>query len=419
MGTGIRLKVMLVTVLLAGWLLGPSLWVVGNQMVGSSPNRFAWWQSGLLIFGVFNALVETPGTTVVRVAAVLLSAAILFVPPSGALIIVLWLVWPPAYMGAWALAAESRNQKGTDDGDSHADRSARIAVASIIAAVAIASFMYRFLVAHNLQQTAALFIGIPSLIAIVVVFGVAPRSATGTACKAVTIGLLVSMVFLQEGMLCVLMSAPLFYAVAIVIVALARLARGPESHSITHSLAVLLIVIPLSLEGVTPMSTVGRHESVTEAKVIHAPTDAVARALFAQPRFERRLPVYLRAGFPMAESTEIRTVGNETRWVIRVRGGEMRLNGMEPREGDLVLALEEQRPGLLRWRAVSDSSHMTHFLFWREIVVTWEAVTPESTRVTWTLQYDRGLDPAWYFGPMERYAVGLAAGYLIDTVATP
>jgi len=39
--------------------------------------------------------------------------------------------------------------------------------------------------------------------------------------------------------------------------------------------------------------------------------------------------------------------------------------------------------------------------------------------VTWTLDYERGLDPAWYFGPWERYATRLAAGYLIDAVATP
>jgi hypothetical protein len=41
------------------------------------------------------------------------------------------------------------------------------------------------------------------------------------------------------------------------------------------------------------------------------------------------------------------------------------------------------------------------------------------TRVTWTLRYRRGLDPAWYFGPWERYAVRLAAAYLIESVATP
>ena len=41
------------------------------------------------------------------------------------------------------------------------------------------------------------------------------------------------------------------------------------------------------------------------------------------------------------------------------------------------------------------------------------------TAVVWTLHYTRGLDPEWYFGPLERYAVRLAAGYLIDNLATP
>ena len=59
------------------------------------------------------------------------------------------------------------------------------------------------------------------------------------------------------------------------------------------------------------------------------------------------------------------------------------------------------------------------FLRWREATVEWDAVSPNATRVQWTLRYSRDLDPAWYFGPWERYAVRLAAGYLIDSVATP
>jgi hypothetical protein len=35
------------------------------------------------------------------------------------------------------------------------------------------------------------------------------------------------------------------------------------------------------------------------------------------------------------------------------------------------------------------------------------------------LHYRRNLDPAWYFGPWERYGVGLAGKYLIDNLATP
>jgi hypothetical protein len=105
--------------------------------------------------------------------------------------------------------------------------------------------------------------------------------------------------------------------------------------------------------------------------------------------------------------------------VVEMRGGEMLLNGIEQRTGDLVLDLEEARPGLARWRVVSDTSHMTHFLLFRESTVQWEAIDRQSTRVTWTIRYDRRLDPAWYFGPMERYATRLAARYLIDAVATP
>src|SRR4029077_5133477 len=99
---------------------------------------------------------------------------------------------------------------------------------------------------------------------------------------------------------------------------------------------------------------------------------AVGRALLEPPRFDRTLPAYLQSGFPSAETRRIERDGSGARWVIRVRGGEMRLNGMEPRTGELVLALEEARPGRLRWRAVSDSSHMTHFLDWRESLVEWQ-----------------------------------------------
>jgi hypothetical protein len=67
----------------------------------------------------------------------------------------------------------------------------------------------------------------------------------------------------------------------------------------------------------------------------------------------------------------------------------------------------------------SDSSYITHWLAWEDAAVRWEPVGRGRTRVTWTLRYRRRLDPAWYFAPLERYGVGLAAGYLIETLATP
>jgi hypothetical protein len=379
-----------------------------------------WATVGALVFGLFNLLFAPPGAEWLTALAIAGTVAALF--GSGGVFaiafLLVWIAWVPAFIVAWTRAVDEHMPPGKETLTTEAAARARVAVAALIVAVAVSSVAYRFFVAHNLGQTAALFVGIPSLLAIIVVFGVSPQSATGVAFKAVTVGLLISMLFLGEGILCVVMSAPLFYAVAAAVGAAADMARARQSSTMCSCL-VLLVLVPLSLEGVTDVTTLNRDETVSATALVRGTPAQVQRALFDPPRFDRVLPLYLRAGFPVPVSTTVDRSGDKARWIIQVRGGEMRLNGMEPRTGELVLELEEQRPGRVRWRATSDTSHMTHFLTWRDIDVTWEAVDDTHTTVTWTLRYERGLDPSWYFGPWERYATQLAARYLIDAVATP
>lgn len=392
--------------------------LVAAAVIGRSHGP--WIVGPLLAFGLFNVAVTPPGTAIVRLVSSVWALCALLAPGNWwTLVAVLaWLVWPPAYAVAWALGhrgADGATMVVTpwDEG-----QRARAGMVALIVAVALASGAYRILIGHNLQQTAALFVGLPALLAIVVVLMATPRSAIAVACKAVTVGLLVSLIFLGEGVVCVVMSAPLFYFVAIAIASLMQ-RPGAEPLNTLRSCAVLLVLVPMTLEGATPATTFSRDETVTVAKIVHATPDAIACAIVAQPRFDRALPFYLRAGFPRPVASRIDRRGAAPRWTIQMRGGEMHVDGMEPRSGDLVLELAESRPGFVRWRALSDTSHMTHFLNWQEVVVRWDRVGAHETNVTWTVRYRRGLDPAWYFGPMERYAVGLAAGYLIDAVATP
>ena len=375
--------------------------------------------AGLLAFIVANLALVFPGTRRVRFTAFGVALYALLWPESRTVILVLlWLVWPPALLVAWALGRDVEPAEDVEQERPPAATRARVAISAIIAATAVASLAYRLLVQHNLQQSAALFVGIPALLAIVVVFLASPRTATGVACKAVTVGMLMSVVLLGEGFLCIAMSAPLFYLVAVATgLGIDRARRHFEDGAFTTFTCIAaLVFVPMSLEGVTSSTSFNRDEWVTETRIVRASPADVERVLFEQPRFERVLPAYLRAGFPRPISTRIE---HGTRWIVRMRGGETRLNGTEPKMGDLVLQLEESRPGFLHWRAVSDDSHMTHFLAWREATVSWRPVDAYSTEVTWSLRYRRGLDPAWYFGPWERYATRLAAGYLIDAVATP
>ncbi len=398
--------------------------LIGAALVGRSAlqDSSIWWSAVVLLFGVFNALFSPPGTEAVRAITIAAAAVALLSPlSSGVFTFFAFVLWAPAFMVAWTLSQRARGEAADSGEREAAANHARTMLAALISAVAIAVVAYRIILGRGLEQTAALFIGIPALLAIVVTWGVRPSSAKGVAIKAVTVGLLVSMLFLWEGVICILMSAPLFFGIALLVASAFESARRTDQRHSNKifSCLFLLALVPMSLEGVTPLTTVDRDESVSASKIVQAPSADVGRALFQAPRFERTLPPFLRIGFPWPEATRLERHANTTRWVVQVRGGEMLLNGMEHRIGDLVLELEESRPGLVRWRATSDSSHMTHFLTWRDVVVAYEPIDAATTKVTWTLRYSRGLDPAWYFGPMERYAARLAAGYLIDAVATP
>ena len=373
---------------------------------------------GFLAIGIFNALVSPPGTLWVRSVAITCSFVGLLFPdgPRAFAVLILWFAWPPAYLVAWSVG--QRSKEALETASARTNSAPRGVAAAIIAAVALAALAYKGIFAHQLQQTAALFVGIPALLAVVVVLFVSPRSAKGVACKAVTVGLLVSLAFLGEGMLCVLMSAPIFYAVAVAVGAAIDGARRLSERSRTvYSSIILLMIVPMSLEGVTESLSFGRNETVTATRIVRASAPEIQRAVFEPPRFDRAMPIALRAGFPRPSS--VRIEDGKGRWIIRMRGGEMRLDGMEPRAGDLVLELGEARPGFVRWHAISDDSHMTHFLKWQSATVEWSQIDAQTTKVTWTLQYRRGLDPSWYFGPWERYVATVAAAYLIDAVVTP
>jgi len=399
--------------LLIALLLGAGL----TRSQFSNMPFLSWGILGWVALGVANAIITYRGTKWVRIISIATAFLALLVPGMlKNLEVLAWMLWVPAMVIAVSQGDDVQSTNGSSP-PQPGSTDAKTTLTALILGIAMVSLLFRGLVLGNLLQTAALFVGLPTLLAILVVRTGSPRSATGVACKAVTVGLLVSLLFLGEGILCIAMAAPLFYAIAIVVGLIMDYANRPQNKR--NSRLLILLFIPMSLEGVTNLTTLNRDEVISVSRIVESSRDEISEAILDTPRFDRTLPYYLRAGFPIPVSSRMDHAAGGDRWIIGFRGGETRLNGMEPSPGDLTLQLEDSRPGLLRWRAVSDSSHMTHFLDWQESTVQWKAIDARRTKVTWTLRYRRGLDPAWYFGPMERYAVRLAAGYLIDSVATP
>jgi len=287
---------------------------------------------------------------------------------------------------------------------------AQWSVVAIIAAFAAGAFLYKLLMHEQLGHSAAMFLGIPAVLAILLALAPKAKTVTGGILKGITLALLVVAPLLGEGYLCILFASPLFYIVGIVV----GLAMDRQRRKRDATLScVVLFLLPICLEGVIPQLTFNRAQSVEVRSVVAAPANEIEHALTHSPNVSTLLPMALRIGFPkpLGAWGEGLAVG-DTR-TVHFSGAE----GDPP--GDLVMRVAERRPGYARFDTVSDQSKLTQWVEWTSSEVEWTALDQGHTTVTWRIDFMRQLDPAWYFTPWERAAVTEAAAYLIDANATP
>ena len=283
-------------------------------------------------------------------------------------------------------------------------------VVALIVAFAVGSVLYKSLIHQQLGHSAAMFLGIPAVLAILLALAPKARSVTGGILKGITLALLVIAPLLGEGYVCILVASPLFYLVGIIVGLLADRQRRKKNVSVS---CTALLLLPMCFEGVTPKLTLNRVQSVEAQRVIDSPADLVESRLAGRLDVATPLPLALRIGFPkplwaLGEGLAVR----DTR-TIHFAGAE----GAPP--GDLVMRITERRPGYVRFVAVSDSSKVSQWVHWTSSEVSWKSLDQNHTEMTWHIDFERRLDPAWYFNPWEKAAVKQAATYLIEATAIP
>jgi hypothetical protein len=82
-------------------------------------------------------------------------------------------------------------------------------------AAGLASVLYRVLVLGQKEQSALMFIGLPTALAMLITFLPRSSSATGMIMKGISLFLLLLGILFIEGFVCILMAAPFFYALGI------------------------------------------------------------------------------------------------------------------------------------------------------------------------------------------------------------
>ena len=276
-------------------------------------------------------------------------------------------------------------------------------LAGLIAAFGVVVFVLT--VREGRADSALLFVGLPVVLA--AALALTPgHTAHGRVFVVTTIALLLAAVALHEGAVCVILAAPLVYAVAHGTTALIRALRN---SSRTYAIvAVPLLLLP-GLEGTGLAPRLAPEQRVEVVRVVALPADEVAARLAAGPRPEPARSVPLRMlGVPTPGQVSGDGLDPGDRWVFGYHGSA------HGPGGHLLALVETSRPQQVTFRFVEDSSITARWFAWQHADVRWREIGPGHTEVRVTVDYRRGLDPSWYFGPLQQLLLGEGVGHLLD-----
>ncbi|KXO92182.1 hypothetical protein AXK56_03590 [Tsukamurella pulmonis] len=272
-----------------------------------------------------------------------------------------------------------------------------------------------------LNQTSVFYVGLPALLAAMLVISRPSTSASGIVFKGTTMFLLVAAIFAGEGVVCVLFAAPLVYAVALLVAALVKAVRAGTRSARAVAAPALLLVLA-SAEGAVPALTLPAENTVVAERVVAATPEQVAAAVAAPLRFGEPTGL-LALGFPRPLEDHSEGVAPGDARHILFSGAPERAAPLHGHHwgtapSTLTLRVTASDARSVTYAAEHDATPIATWLAWRASTVRWAPVDG-GTRVTWSLTFDRRLAPAAYWTPLERTVVQRAAQYLIGSLALP
>ncbi|MEU1899775.1 hypothetical protein ABZ512_15465 [Nocardiopsis dassonvillei] len=301
--------------------------------------------------------------------------------------------------------------------DSPAPSRARLLLAALVLAAFAALLALRIHHWGGLDQTALFYVGLPATIALLVVFTVRARSAMGVTMAVTTLCLALAGPLLGEGMVCLLIAAPLIYGVVAVVTWTAGALVAWRDRS-RHALFAVPLLFVFALEGVAGTSLLPREDRGEGHVLVPAAPHEVAAALAAPPAYAAPDALFLRA-VPFPEPVSASGEGLEVGDTRHVRFTPRRTlePGAEPtpRHMELRITGSEVREdgGRVVFEVVEDTA-FANWMDMRRAEAVWRA-EGDGTRLAWSIDYERTYEPSWYFGPIQSYTTDLAAEYLAAT----
>jgi len=233
-----------------------------------------------------------------------------------------------------------------------------------------------------------------------------------------TIVMLGSSAFLFEGFICVIFFFPIYAIFASIAYGVAynnkkRRIEGKDNH--LKSSFVPLIVAIMAIEGTAPSTSFERHNSVTREFIIAADVATIQKNM-AEPIVLPKKRNWFLSIFPLpietrAGSLEVGDV-HEMDFVYK------RWFFTNIKKGQMALRLDTVSADQITTSIVKNTSYLSTYLSINSSEINFTPLPNGHTHVSLTMNYERLLDPAWYFGTLQHYAVSHMCDYFVDSVYT-
>lgn len=289
------------------------------------------------------------------------------------------------------------------------------------------TFLTRFILDSQFSGSSLLYVLVPYLVGLTLylfvppVTGMSRTARFGRHLMASLCIMFCTSAILFEGFICVLMFMPIYLFFAGIAYALAP--KRKEDGNVGYgdvfkvSFAPLLIAV-LSIEGLTDTTSFPRESSVTRSHVVETSLAEIHENLAAPIQLKEDRSPFLSI-FPLPDRIEAGSLKEgdiHKSYFTYERWGPFGFGQWNVHKGETWLEIESVTPRQIKTKIVKDTSYFSHYLTVHGTQIDLEPISKTQTRITLTVNYRRDLDPAWYFGPMQKAAMTESADYLIDQV---
>ncbi|PWQ95384.1 hypothetical protein DKW60_14990 [Leucothrix pacifica] len=225
--------------------------------------------------------------------------------------------------------------------------------------------------------------------------------------------MLASSAILFEGFLCVVMFMPIYFGVIFIVFLIKLAYEHNKSKSRLHLHVLPLLLFVAALEGISPELSFNRYNAVSATKVVNASIPEVKHNLIQPVELNQERHWFLSL-FPMPYQMDAKALEEGDIHTIHYRYHRWFVTNTH--EGYTKLKVAEVSDRSIRLEVLDDTSYLATYLNALGTEISMHPLDGGSTEVTLTIKYERLLDPAWYFDPMQKYATKLVGEYLIGVM---